>query len=175
MERGTCHYKKLKSQYIYLHLNPTESPTNTSPQPFWTKRGFEKVDAKLVIAPLTSTEANDPRMSNLHALKTRIQAEVLAALRDLKKLSPRDGKSSDTDQGLVAYYRAHHNPPLPGSAPSDRRGNTGTSGQSSGGLIGGSRRSQKDNQGKSGKSSRERSSRKRTKWHKTQPTSWQKQ
>jgi hypothetical protein len=34
----------------------------------------------------------------------------LAALRDLQKLSLRDGKSSDTDQGLVAYYRAHHNP-----------------------------------------------------------------
>jgi hypothetical protein len=67
MERGTCHYKKLKSQYIYLHLNPTKLPTNTSPQPFWAKRGFEKVDAKLVIAPFTSTEAAEPRTSNLHA------------------------------------------------------------------------------------------------------------
>jgi hypothetical protein len=70
MELGTCHYKNLKSQYIYLHLNPTQSPTHISPQPFWTKRGFDKVDETLVIAPLTPTAADNLRMRNQHALKT---------------------------------------------------------------------------------------------------------
>jgi hypothetical protein len=34
----------------------------------------------------------------------------LQSLRELQALSPRDGKSSDTDEGLVVYYRAHTNP-----------------------------------------------------------------
>jgi hypothetical protein len=52
MEQGTCRYKKLKSPYIYLHVNPTASPTHISPAPFWTKHGFAPVDETLVIPPL---------------------------------------------------------------------------------------------------------------------------
>jgi hypothetical protein len=34
----------------------------------------------------------------------------LQSLRELQSLSPRDGQSSDTDEGLVVYYRAHTDP-----------------------------------------------------------------
>jgi hypothetical protein len=114
MELATCHYKKFKSQYIYLHLNPIQSPTHISPQPFWTKCGFDPVDETLVIAPITPTEDKNPVLRNQHALKTTVlQAEVLAGLKELRVLqsySRRDGKSSDTDEELAAYSRAHQNP-----------------------------------------------------------------
>jgi hypothetical protein len=113
MEQGTCRYKKLKSPYMYLHLNPTSSPTHISPTPFWTKHGFAHVDETLVIPPLTPLEAVNPTMQSQHALTTTVHAEVLAglqSLRELQSLSPRDGQSSDTDEGLVVYYRAHTNP-----------------------------------------------------------------
>jgi hypothetical protein len=66
MEQGTCRYKKLKSPYMYLHLNPTSSPTHISLKPFWTKNGFAHVDETLVIPPLTplrpTTRRCDPNM-----------------------------------------------------------------------------------------------------------------
>jgi hypothetical protein len=34
----------------------------------------------------------------------------LTELRDLQALSPRDGQSSDLDEGMAAYSRAHRNP-----------------------------------------------------------------
>jgi hypothetical protein len=52
-------------------------------------------------------------MRSQHALTTTVHAEVLAglqALRKLQSLSPRHGQSSDTDEGLAVYYRAHTNP-----------------------------------------------------------------
>jgi hypothetical protein len=110
MELATCRYKKIKPQYIYLHLNPTESATNSSPQPFWTKRGFDPVNKTLVIAPLTSTEDKNPLLIHRHNLKTTAQAEVLAGLKELREhliISPQDGKSSDMDERMVTYSRAH--------------------------------------------------------------------
>jgi hypothetical protein len=105
--------KKLKSQYIYLHLNPTQSVSHTSPEPFWTKRGFDLVDELLEIASLSKTEQANPILRHHHAFKIAAHTEVMAGLtelRDLQAVSPRDGQSSDTDEGLDAYSRAHHNP-----------------------------------------------------------------
>jgi hypothetical protein len=85
MELATCCYKKIKSPYIYLHVNPNESATNTSPQPFWTKRGFAPVDETLVITPLTATEDKNPILIQRHALKTMAQAEVLTGLEELRE------------------------------------------------------------------------------------------
>jgi hypothetical protein len=112
MELATCHYKKIKSMYIYLHVNPTESATNTSSQPFWTKRGFDPVDETLVIVPLTATEDKNPLLIHRHTFKTTAQTEVLAGLKELREhliVSPNDGKKSDTDKGMVTYSRAHQN------------------------------------------------------------------
>jgi hypothetical protein len=95
-EFATCRYKKLTSQHIYLHLNPTELSTKTSQQTFWTKHGFDPVNETLVITPLTATEDKDPVLRNQHALKTTAQAEVLAGLNELREhleISPQDGKS----------------------------------------------------------------------------------
>jgi hypothetical protein len=113
MEQGTCRYKKLKSPYIYLHVNPTESPTHISPAPFWTQHGFAPVDETLVIPPLPPLEAANPSLRSQHALTTTVHVTVLASLqslRELQALSPWDGESSDTDEGIVVYYRAHTNP-----------------------------------------------------------------
>jgi hypothetical protein len=47
-----------------------------------------------------------------HTLKTTAQAEVLAGLKELREhliISPQDGKSSDADEGMVTYSRAHQN------------------------------------------------------------------
>jgi hypothetical protein len=61
MEQGTCWYKKLKSPYTCLHLNPTSSPTHISPEPCWTKHGFvAHVDETLVIPPLTPPCGRQP-------------------------------------------------------------------------------------------------------------------
>jgi hypothetical protein len=38
MELATCRYKKIKSSFIYLHVNPNESATNTSPAPSLAQR-----------------------------------------------------------------------------------------------------------------------------------------
>jgi hypothetical protein len=124
METGTCRYKKLKSQYIYLHLNPTQLASHTSPEPFWTKCGFDLVDESLEIAPLSETDQENPIRRHQHAYKIEAQTEVMAGLtefRDLQALSSRDGPSSDLDEGMDAYSHAHHNlcpavPPLTDAA-----------------------------------------------------------
>jgi hypothetical protein len=113
METGTCRYKKLKSQYMYLHLNPTVSASHTSPEPFWTKCGFAQVDELLEIAPLSETDQKIQIRRHQHAFKNDEQTEVMASvkeLRDLQSMSPRDGQSSDLDEGMDAYSRAHQNP-----------------------------------------------------------------
>jgi hypothetical protein len=69
MEGATCRYKKIKSSFIYLHVNPDESKTNTSPHPFWTKHGFDPVNETLVITPLAVTKDANPVLSNQQALK----------------------------------------------------------------------------------------------------------
>jgi hypothetical protein len=110
MTTGTCRYKKLKLQYIYLHLNPTQSASHTSPEPFWTKCGFDRVDELLEIAPLSESDQENPILRHQHAFKIAAQTEVMAGLtelRDLQALSPRNGQNSDTDEGLDAYSRAH--------------------------------------------------------------------
>jgi hypothetical protein len=71
------------------------------------------VDELLEIASLSETEQANPILRHQHAFKIAAQTEMLAGLtelRDLQALSPRDGQSSDTDEGLDAYSRAHHNP-----------------------------------------------------------------
>jgi hypothetical protein len=110
MEGATCRYKKIKSSYIYLHVNPYESATNTSPHPFWTKRGFDPGNETLVMTPLTATEDANPVMRNQHALKTTAQAEILAGLTELRAhfiIHPQDGKQTDNDKGMVIYSRRH--------------------------------------------------------------------
>jgi hypothetical protein len=70
------------------------------------------VDETLVIAPLTATEDINPVLRNQHTLKTTAQAEVLAGHKELREhliINPNDGKSSDTDEGLVTYSRSHGN------------------------------------------------------------------
>jgi hypothetical protein len=112
MEPATCRYKKIKSRYIYLHVNPIETANNTSPHPFWTKRGFGPVNETLVIAPLTATEDKIPLLIHRHTFKTTAQAEVPVGLKELREhliLHPNDGKSSHTNAGLVIYSRAHQN------------------------------------------------------------------
>jgi hypothetical protein len=99
IELATLRYKKIKSKYIYLHVNPTESASNTSPQPFWTKRGFDPVDKTLVIAPLTATKDEDPLLINQHEVKTLAQAEVLTGLKELREhliINPNDGNKTIT-------------------------------------------------------------------------------
>jgi hypothetical protein len=113
METGTCRYKKLKLQYMYLHFNHTSSASHTSPEPFWTKCGFAQVDELLEIAPLSETDQENPIRRHQRAFKTEAQTEVmtgLTELRDLQSLSPRDGQSSDLDEGMVNYSLAHQNP-----------------------------------------------------------------
>jgi hypothetical protein len=118
MELATCRYRKIKSPYIYLHINPNESATNTSPQPFWTERGFDPVNETLVITPLTATEDANPILRNQQALnalaqagvKTLEQAEVLAGLKELREhfsINPKDGLQTDNDKGMVIYCRRH--------------------------------------------------------------------
>jgi hypothetical protein len=120
MELATCCYKKIKSPYIYLHVNPNESATNTSPHPFWTKCGFDTVNETLVITPLTATEDANPLLRNQQALntlaqaevKTLAQAEVLAGLKELHEhflINPKDEKKTDNDKGMVIYSRRHQN------------------------------------------------------------------
>jgi hypothetical protein len=99
MELATCRYKKIKSPYIYLHVNPNESATNTSPQPFWTKRGFDPVNKTLVITPLTATEDKTPLLIQQNALKTTAQAELLTDLDELREhfmINPKDEKNQIT-------------------------------------------------------------------------------
>jgi hypothetical protein len=110
MELGTCRYRKIKSSFIYLHVNPNESKTNTSPHPFWTKRGFHPVSETLVITPLTATEDANPVLKNQQAVKTTAQAEVLAGVEELRAhfiIHPQDGKQTDNDKGMVLYSRRH--------------------------------------------------------------------
>jgi hypothetical protein len=78
----------------------------------------------LEIAPLSETDQENPIRRHQHAFKIAAQTEVMAGLtemRDLQVLSPRDGQSSDTNEGMDAYSCAHHNPcpavpPLPDAA-----------------------------------------------------------
>jgi hypothetical protein len=110
MELGTCGYRKIKSTYIYLHVNPNESATNTSPHLFWTKRGFDPVNATLVVTPLTATE--DATALAQAEVKTLEQAEVLAGVKELRahfEIHPQDGKQTDNDKGMVIYSRRHKN------------------------------------------------------------------
>jgi hypothetical protein len=110
MELGTCRYRKIKSSFIYLHVNPNESATNTSPHPFWTKRGFDPVNETLVITPLTATDDANPVLRNQQAVKTTAQAEVLAGVKELCAhfiIHPQDGKQTDDDEGMVIYSRRH--------------------------------------------------------------------
>jgi hypothetical protein len=76
IEQATCRYKKLKSPYMYLHLNPTASPTHISPAPFWTKYDFALVEETLVIPPLTPLEAANPTIRAQHALTTTVHAAL---------------------------------------------------------------------------------------------------
>jgi hypothetical protein len=113
MEMGTCCYKKLKSQYIYLPINPTPSAFHTSPEPFWTKCGFALVDELLEIAPFSETDQENPIQRHQHAFKNKAQTEVMAGLtelRNLQSLSPRDVQSSDLDEWMDAYSGVHQNP-----------------------------------------------------------------
>jgi hypothetical protein len=113
METGTYCYKKLKLQYIYLQLKPSQTASHTSPEPFWTNYGFDLVDELLQTTPLSETDQENPIRRHQHAFKTEAQTEVMAGLtelRDLQALSPRDGQSSDLDEGMDAYSRAHQNP-----------------------------------------------------------------
>jgi hypothetical protein len=67
----------------------------------------------LEIAPLSETNQENLIRRHQPAFKIAAQTEVMAGLtelRDLQALSPRDGQSSDTDKGMDAYSRAHHNP-----------------------------------------------------------------
>jgi hypothetical protein len=110
MELGTFRYRKIKSSFIYLHVNPNESKTSTSPHPFWTKRGFDPVNETLVITPLTATDDANPVLRNQQALKTMAQAEVLAGVSELHAhfiIHPQDGKQTDNDKGMVIYSRRH--------------------------------------------------------------------
>jgi hypothetical protein len=115
MEGATCRYKKIKSSYIYLNVNPNESKTNTSPHPFWTKRGFDPGNETLVMTPLTATEVGNPVLRNQHALKTltlptTAQAEVLVGVKELRAhfiIHPQDGKQTEDDEGMVIYSRRH--------------------------------------------------------------------
>jgi hypothetical protein len=110
MELATCRYRKIKSPYIYLHVNPNESATNTSPQSFWTKRGFDPVSETLVITPLTATEDVNPPLIHRHTLKTLAQAEVLTGLKELRGhfiVNPKDEKKPENDEGMVIYSQRH--------------------------------------------------------------------
>jgi hypothetical protein len=97
VELATCRYKKIKSPYTYLHVNPNESATNPSPHPFWTKRGFDPVNKTHVITPLTATEDDNPLLRDQHASKTLAQAEVLTGLKELREhfiINPKDEKKN---------------------------------------------------------------------------------
>jgi hypothetical protein len=118
MEGATCRYKKIKSRYMYLHVNPNESATDTSPHPFWTKHGFDPVNETLVITPLAVTDDANPVLRNQQALKDLsqtdkeilAQAEILAGVKELRAhfiIHPQDGLKTDNDKGMVIYSRMH--------------------------------------------------------------------